>query len=157
MPGLWDLKIQPNRNLFTLLTLYDISIPLKPSKKAIVLFGSLYGLSMLCVGFSDIPNVLKLLCIGAILWDAYRVFSESILLCSKKAIISIEYKNKKWFLNTEQKAVSVHLLVLQSQLLRFKYSRNSSSEKTLYLFKDSMQPEFFHQLLLLARLQKQSS
>lgn len=78
---------------------------------------------------------------------------------NKKTVIKIQYAKQKWILYYQEKnkreivePIQLIAFPLTIIFLRFK-RKNQKKIKTLLLWEDSMTPESFHQMLLMARLQ----
>lgn len=138
--------------------LLEKNIPLRRSKKALFLFGSLYGIGILSVVFSDVILSMKCFLVMIILADGFRVFMKKILLCSPQSIISLYNSASRWYYQEKSgKTIEITLKQLISFrkviIVRFT-SMEKNRVKTLFLFDDNTLPECFHYLLVQTRLFK---
>lgn len=132
--------------------LFEVTIPLHFSKKAAWIFAGIYATAFSAVFFSEIPMTVKIILSIAIIADEIRVFRRYICLSHPKSLIQIRYQSTKWILKNKKgntwEVPALQLIPLPCRILLLRFEKT----KTACLFDDGTTPEYFHQMLLFARL-----
>ena len=134
--------------------LLSASINLHPSKKALLLYGSLYFLAGACVIYADLYGLIKILLVLSIILDAVRVANQ-LLLRSKKAIHRFVYQAPHWYgyqINGEEVEMLVKQLISFRKIIILRFTLRDKRLKTLIFFEDNMSAEDFHYFLVLAKI-----
>lgn len=136
--------------------IFAITIPIKPSRKAIVFFISLYCLAILAILLTGITTFIKLLLITGIALQAYYTLTYFVFFLQSKAIKSIEThdaKSTEWVLidkNDEVKKVAlISCTALSPWLILLRFLDKKNKLQTYFILSDNTTKNAFHHLLLI--------
>lgn len=78
----------------------NLSIECRPSRRLLLLYAGLFGAATLGILVSDIPPVLRAVCVAALAFGAAAVLRRHILLLTPDSVVMVAYTSGQWTIHT---------------------------------------------------------